>query len=223
MKKIPEPTGSAQVPSLQLDTDYDPDTLHEMQCAFAGQIVLLDQCLAVLLSVVQATAASKQAVFVLTSPRGFPLGEHLRVGWKDAQLYHELLHVPAFIRYPDGKHALQRKHGLGEVCEISQAVVDWYGEQNAAAASVEHTRKYSASFGEADALLRISSWQLRFEEANNLSETNVELYLKPDDQNEVNNVSDRCDHVVEGGRQFLGQLTQGRPADVPESLLEPPT
>ena len=219
----PEPTGSAQVPSLFLDEDYDPDTLHEMQCAFAGQIVLLDQCLAVLLSVVQATAAAKQAMFVLAAPRGFPLGEHLRIGWKDAQLYHELLHVPAFIRYPDGTNALQRTHGLGEVCEISQAVVDWYGDKNVTDATLAHSRKYSASFGSGDALLRTPAWLLRFEDANNFSEADVELFLKPDDQNEVNNVSDRCSHVVEAGRPFFEQLTQNQTADVPETLLEPPT
>ena len=32
--------------------------------------------------------------FAVTSPRGFPLGEHRRIGECDQALYGELLHVP---------------------------------------------------------------------------------------------------------------------------------
>ena len=56
----PDPSESPAVPRLRLSPDYDPDDLHTMQCACAGQIALLDQCLGIMLSVVQEVAATKK-------------------------------------------------------------------------------------------------------------------------------------------------------------------
>lgn len=223
----PEPSGSAQVPSLTLDASYDPDTLHEIQCAFAGQIALLDRCLGVLVSVLQSEA--QDVLFVLTSPRGFPLGEHFQVGWSKPTLHQELLSIPLLVRFPQRKFALRRQTGLYEVNDLVRFLSRSLGETpsdgdwlNSLSASA-NDRLYSVSRGVHDWLLRTPVWQLRIANLGQSTET-AELYLKPDDQNEVNDVADRCVGVVEAGRAFLNKLIEGKtlPDDeeIPEILLE---
>lgn len=203
----PDPSGSAQVPSLELDEEYDPDALHDIQCALAGQIVLLDQCMGVLMSVLQTEASD--VMFMLTSPRGFPMGEHRRVGWESPTLHHELLSVPGFLRFPERRYALRRHLGLLHTTDLSELLLDWYESPDAKPGILDtdsqRARSYSISQGDNDTLLRTPSWQLRFVDFES-ERGSAELYLRPDDQNEVNDVADRCADVVEAGRDFLREL-----------------
>ena len=220
----PEASGSAQVPSLQLEPDYDPDTLHEIQCAFAGQLVLLDRCLAVLLSVIRDVAEQNGMLFVLSSPSGFPVGEHLAVGWEDPDLlYHETLSVPAFLRYPDGQMAMKRRGGLAELTDIGDSVVEWLVHRRVKQDFGD--RQFSVARSNGELLLRTPCWHVKFSQLTENRDEDIELselYLKPDDQNEVNDVSDRCEGVVEAGRTFLRELLRSEvPPEVPEVLLEP--
>ena len=214
----PEPTGSSQVPSLRLDTNYDPDTLHEIQCAFAGQVSLLDQCFAVFLSVINDIAKHSETLFVCTSSRGFPLGEHLRVGWQEPALYHELLYVPAFLRYPDGQRSMQRDNRLLGPSDITCFLLDWFDIENN---DGQTSKNFSLSRGQTEWSLRTPCWQFRFQESEDKDENLTELYLKPDDQNEVNDVADRCGDVVDAGAEFLKSLKNNKNASPPDILLEP--
>ena len=74
----------------------------------AGQVALADMCLGMLLDCLDEHRLRGETLFVATSPRGYPLGEHRRVGPCDEPLYGELLHVPLLIRFPGSKHALVR-------------------------------------------------------------------------------------------------------------------
>ena len=51
---------------------------------------------------------SDETLLTLTSSRGFPLGEHGRVGPCDGALFGELVHVPWMIRLPDAAGAALR-------------------------------------------------------------------------------------------------------------------
>ena len=210
----PEPSGSAQVPNLSLDADYDPDTLHEIQCALAGQVVLLDQCLGVLLSVIQS--APKDTLFLLTAMRGFPLGEHLRVGFDQPALFQEFVHVPMFVRYPDGRNSMSRNGDLAEACDASRILVDWFSPETAA----KSTRRYSLTKSGQETLLRTPCWHVRFPDPDSF-DSEPTLFLKPDDQNEVNDVASRCREVAEAAREFVAQLGEGTTSmEIPAALLE---
>ena len=226
----PDASGSAQVPGLHLDANYDPDALHEIQCAYAGQVVLLDECLAVLLAVMEGVATTNDAMLLVTSTGGFPLGEHLTVGCRDAQLYHESLAVPALLRYPQGQLAMKRGRGLAEVPDMAHALNDWLLDGQIArprmdrAFSVFHQVE-SAATTQPSWLLRTPAWHARFSQLTDDREQDLgraELYLQPDDQNEVNDVSDRCENVVDAGREFLLQWSHaGGISKLPEILLDP--
>ncbi len=220
----PDASGSAQVPSLRLDAGYDPDTLHEIQCAFAGQIVLLDRCMGVLLSVIRDLAEQQGMLFILAANAGFPVGEHLVVGGEDPDLlYHETLSVPALLRYPDGQLAMKRRGGVTEITELSDTIVQWL--VNRSLKEDFGDRKFSVSRSNGELLLRTPCWHLKFSQLTENRDEDIELselYLKPDDQNEVNDVSDRCEGVVDAGRNFLRELLRTDvPPEVPEVLLEP--
>jgi len=218
----PEPSGSAQVPSLELHADYDPDTLHEIQCAYAGQIVLVDRCMAVLLSVIRDVAEQHGMMFLVSATAGFPVGEHLAVGWKDPDLlYHESLCVPAFLRYPDGKIAMKRLGGLAEIPVLTESLVEWLLNRRVKESFGD--RQFSVSRSNGELLLRTPCWHVKFSQLTENRDEDIQLsqlYLKPDDQNEVNDVSSRCEGVVDAGRTFLRELLRNdEPPELPEALL----
>lgn len=220
----PDATGSSQVPSLQLDADYDPDTLHEIQCAFAGQVVLVDQCLAVLQSVIRDIAKQQDVLFMVSATRGFPLGEHLQVGYQPTDLlYHEQLAVPALIRYPNGEMAMKRRGNLAEFHDLGECLGRWLLQNRPS--TDWNQRQYSVCRAGDRYLLRTPAWHIKFNQLSNDREQDLktaELYLKPDDQNEVNDVSDRCEPVVDAGREFLlAAETSEDVRAVPEILLDP--
>lgn len=158
------------------------------------------------------------------------MGEHRRVGWEAGSLHHELLSIPGLVRFPNRRYALRRHFGLLHSTDLSTLLLDWYESPDAKPQILEAesgvSRLYSISHGDTDVMLRTPAWQLRFIDCN--SEDSVaELYLRPDDQNEVNDVSDRCADVVEAGRAFLRDVTSASEEDrtsieLPEILRDAP-
>ena len=99
----PPPSHSSEVPNRLLPEGYDPDELVAISHAYAAQVTLLDELVGSLLEALESTKGAKDTLLMLFSPRGFPLGEHRRVGPMDDALYAELVHVPWMIRFPNGR------------------------------------------------------------------------------------------------------------------------
>ena len=83
-----------------LAENFDPDELLAITHAYAGQVSLIDQLLGSLIAVIAERGLNENTILVCFSPRGFPLGEHHRVGPCDDALYSELTHVPLLVRGP---------------------------------------------------------------------------------------------------------------------------
>ncbi|MDA0659605.1 MAG: hypothetical protein O2931_01810 [Planctomycetota bacterium] len=98
----PPPPSSAVKPNADLrgDASLDPDHLWGLTCAYAAQVMLFDECLEMFLQFVQTQPWGDNTSFLLTSPRGYPLGEHGIVGDAAETLLSELVHVPVFLRQP---------------------------------------------------------------------------------------------------------------------------
>ena len=124
------------VPARRLSKDYDPDELLPVTQAYAGQVSLLDICLGALLEDLEQLSLANRTIVSLTSARGFPLGEHHRLGPVDEALYAEVVHVPWILRLPDGagpptarKHSCSRRtwadaaRGLGVAAGAGDAAV----------------------------------------------------------------------------------------------------
>jgi arylsulfatase A-like enzyme len=198
----PDPPDSAQVPCELLERDYDPDRLLGITQAYAGQVSLLDECVGALLEFLGSSPAGRESLLVLASARGFPLGEHRRVGPFDASLYGESAHVPLWVRFPDGLGEAVRSQALVGPADLPRTILDWWHVADpprapGAASLLPLVREDVESVRDRVCLvsngteraIRTPAWYLRDADA-------PELFAKPDDRWEVNDVADRCDDVV---------------------------
>jgi arylsulfatase A-like enzyme len=252
----PPPPESADVPDYVLPHDYDPDELLGITQSYAGQVALLDACLGALLEYLDGLPAGEKTLLAIVSARGFPLGEHLRVGPCDESLYGELVQVPWMVRFPTvATYSAEgaRSQALVEPADLWATLLDWWGME-APSSPPTALSLMPIVRGQTDLLrdrlciggtgreraIRTPAWYLRCPEIGPLSlreraraatenmATPSQLFAKPDDRAEVNNVASRCPEVVECLQDALMQCEQtldaaGRVSDLPplsEVLLE---
>jgi arylsulfatase A-like enzyme len=228
----PPPPDFVEVPSEMLAEGFDPDHVLGISQAYAGQVSLLDTCLGALLESLQTLPAGRETLLVLLSARGFPLGEHRRIGPCDDALYGELVHVPLFVRFPDLLGACARSQALVQPADLWLTILEWSGIPQAGGLPIgksllpiireeaELVRdRLCVVGGDGQRAIRTPAWYLR-------DGGSPELFKKPDDRWEVNEVSNRCPGVVESLQRALTQYEQiarsGQISDPPpldETLL----
>ena len=202
---------------LNEDLGFDPDQLLGITQAYAGQISGLDSCLGAFWQAVEELPAGQQTLCALTSPRGFPLGQHGRIGTCDHPLFGELLQVPCMLRLPAATLAAKRVHSLVQPHNFHGTLLNWFEQTDLLAAervtpnplipadlSQLNTSNWPASNDRAAAVgpeqrsLRTPAWFLHQPHTNP-----PQLYVKPDDRWETNDVANRCPDIVE---QMVEQL-----------------
>jgi arylsulfatase A-like enzyme len=223
----PVPPSFTAPPNEQLSKDHDPDELLGITHAYAGQISLLDTLIGVLLNAFEESPAAANTMLLIVGMRGFPLGEHLRVGECDAALYNELTHVPLFVRLPTGRGALARSSQLMMQQDVPRLISDWIeaasedGKDDSCLSLIEHGelrwRDHLRLQSKHDRAIRTPAWYLR--ESEVAGETKRELYVKPDDRWEVNDVADRLPEITAQLSDLLGQPASEVSEPLPEALL----
>jgi arylsulfatase A-like enzyme len=235
----PPPPEFVDPPDCILPANSDPDEILGMSQAYAGQVLLLDACLAPFLQSIDAHCSAQNALLVVTSPRGYPLGEHGRIGPCGDGLYEEVIHLPLFIRHPTRWGAMQRFQMLSQPADLYYTLGSWFRAEEGqrdlplgAASLLDLASRddrlmrecVASAMGEQHSI-RTPAWFLRHV-VNQLPQ----LYVKPDDRWEVNEVADRCGDVVEHAVRALTayeQLTRtGRGNEfprLPAALMEPPS
>ncbi len=203
----PLPPKFVEPPERILPADYDPDELLGTQQAYAGQVSAFDECLGALLGALDESPFDKNTLFVLMGMRGYPLGEHLRVGMCDAALYNELTHVPLIVRYPDGAGALTRTQALVTHSDMPLLL---RGEQLP-------WRDHLVFRSEHDRAIRTTAWYLRTR-ADDENQSR-ELYVKPDDRYEASNVANRCREIVTQLAEVLELPPGAATHPLPEALV----
>jgi hypothetical protein len=243
----PPPPETADVPDRMLPPQYDPDELLGIMQSYCGQVTLLDTCLGAFLDFFYGLPISGKTLLTVTSARGFPLGEHGRVGPCDGALFGETVQVPWLVQLPDAAGAAVRSPALVEPADLWASLLEWWGVGNVPhsptaesvlrlvrqAAGVKGDSPIFVDHGFAavpakigtvprDRLcvtgsrgqraIRTPAWYLR-------GGLDPELYAKPDDRWEINNVASRCQDVVEGLQDALTQyelaLPDGRISELP--------
>lgn len=208
----PAPPDFAGVPSRELPEDYDPDELLGICQAYAGQVSLLDLSLGAFLEAVRGGREAAETLLVLTSTRGFPLGEHRRIGAANEALYGELAHVPWLLRLPGASGDSDRSQALVQPPDLFATLVDWWGLSRPAqcaygqsllplARDQRETLRDRACIarGDGQRAIRTPAWFLRVpaQTSDGVQPPVAELYAKPDDRFEVNDVADRCAEAAE--------------------------
>lgn len=198
----PEPPDLVLPPETILPEDYDPDLLLGFTQVYAAQVGLLDACLDVLLDWLAESEKGGRTLLLLASARGFPLGEHLRVGPCDHALHSELVRVPLMFRFPDEADATDRSDALVQPSDLAPTLCDWHGvapDRFPAAMNLlrrmheggEHDRQCVGILGEGEERAMVTpAWYYR-------QATRRELFLRPDDCWEANDVADRCPEIVD--------------------------
>jgi arylsulfatase A-like enzyme len=217
----PLPPQTVDVPCRELPEDADPDELLGIRRAYAGQALVLDTCIGAIDRLLGESSLGERTILAVLSARGFPLGEHRSLGACGDALYAELVHVPWLLRFPDRLGAAGRSQSLVQPADLMPTLLETCGLPPSA--GLRGTSLMSLVRGESERVrdralivarageraVRTPAWHLRV--ANGRSDAvdaYDELYVKPDDRWEVNEVSGRCPEVVEGLRRVLAESEQ---------------
>jgi arylsulfatase A-like enzyme len=204
----PKPQSFVAPPSIELPTGYDPDVTLGVVQAYAAEIMAFDENLGTLLAALDAVCDPANTLLILTSPRGYALGEHLRVGLAGDALRGELLQVPLLVRYPDrATTRLTRLGGLHQPIDLHSLIAGAIQSQQITSLESFIHEIVPASASD-EISLRTAHW---FYRQNGVGENCVkELYAKPDDRWEVNEVSQRAADVVSAFDELAQWLQANR-------------
>ena len=233
----PRPPSSARVPELTFDEAADPDELMGIVQAYAGQVSLLDECIGGLLEALDQLPVGDAALFAMLSARGMALGEHGRVGPADQRLFGELVHAAWLMRFPDALGAAARSGSLVRPDDLPTTLLSWWQLDGVSVDGVSvdgalggtgtnlmplisghrsgSRDRICLTNGRQERAIRTPGWHLRFDEAE---PPLAQLFAKPDDLWEVNEVSDRCADVVEGLVDAYHQFEQANQAAPTDDL-----
>jgi hypothetical protein len=200
----------------------DPDELLGVMHAYAAQVTVLEECWKSFFGDFLDGKHARNTALVFTSSRGYPLGEHRRIGSVDDALYGETLRVPLLLRFPDEFGAGHRAQAITQPADLFATLADWLQTPYEAtsvwgrsllplAAGEAWPRDRAVAVHGGEQAIRTPAWFLRraaepageHDEAKESDGSRVELFVKPDDQWEINEVSDRLPDVVE---ELLGVL-----------------
>ena len=196
-------------PPASVATDNDDDLLL-YRAAYAAQAVVLDECLGVLTSALDEAEFSGETLVVLVGCRGFALGEHGAVGAEVQKLYGEQLHLPLFVRASsEAPVAPPRSAQLVQPQDLRATLFDWFGVavESCGTDACSLLREEEAPEGvpprsmivsrgqDGEIAVRTPHWMMRLAAKNSgaLQDGGApELYAKPDDRWEANEIADRC-------------------------------
>src|SRR5262249_40666480 len=161
-----------------------------------------------------------QMLLLVTADRGLPLGEHGIVGEFRPWLHDELIHLPLLVRLPGAAEAGRRVFALTQPVDLPPTLLESFGlpapEVHGhsllplARGETEQVRAYACSglrLGDAvEWALRTPEWGFLLPVRPAPDPTRrPQLYVKPDDRWEVNNV---LQHHLELG-EHLEQVLRG--------------
>ncbi len=234
----PASYGHTAVPKISAQRPFELDELLPVMHAYAGQLAVLDTCLAALLEALPDLPCGHRAMVAVVSPRGMPLGEHRCVGPADDAIYSELIHVPLLLRFPDRAGMAVRCGQLVQPGDLFATLCDWWNlplpcDGDSCCSLLPLVREERTEWRDRVAVagpgnqqaIRTPAWYLR---SHTGAET-AELFVKPDDRWDQNDVADRCPELVETLLQLLDEYRawiapggQGELSPLEEILISGP-
>jgi hypothetical protein len=214
----------------------DPDELLGYLHAYAGQVVALDACLGSFRDELARKFDPERITLAVTAPRGYPLGEHGYVGQQGDRLRGELLQVPLLLRLPQRAHQLTRLTGLHQPVDFFATLAGLCGHSVTSGVNLLRVASdelpsaaIALAWSEQEQAIRTPAWFYRQSQGADETERQQELYVKPDDRWEVNEISQRAANVAVECETLLQQLTANRAdpqrlqTSLPAILTEPQT
>jgi hypothetical protein len=140
----------------------------------------------------------------------------------DGDLYRELLQLPCLVRLPGGQHA-NRVQRLLQPDDLLKAVATWCARETQQKdpesdffSSVPLRSTILSTHQNGNWSVRTPAWFLRAQVGKKKTR---ELYFKPDDLWEVNDLAERCAEVVGAIEQLHEKVVSGQPAEPLDEIL----
>jgi arylsulfatase A-like enzyme len=218
------------------------EELTRLQIAYAAVVTFFDAQLGHIIDCLRAQGELDGLLLCLTASCGLPLGEHGMTGTHRAWMHNECVHLPLIVRLPTAQHAGTRIAVLTQPIDLAPTFAEFLGvpprEIHGRSlgpllrGGAESVRPYAASG------LRIGDseeWLLRTPERALLLPIQVpvgdplralQLYVKPDDRWEVNDLAQRYADEADGLqatlRAFVDATRRPGPLSVPPLPEETP-
>jgi arylsulfatase A-like enzyme len=204
------------------------------RAAYGGVMRYLDDLFGQFTKLLEELQLVDECLIIVQSPLGQPLGEYGPVTERNTGIFEERCHLPLLIKFPNGAGAGRRVHHfttpsdvlatvfqmlLGDPCESLRA--DHLVRYTAAQAA--RFREYAVTtipeeHGIIEATLRTNYWSLTTP-FTSITGKPIQLYRKPEDRWEMNNVAKEhvevAEHLELTLHRYLHWLAGGAEGDAP--------
>ncbi|MEM9186491.1 MAG: hypothetical protein AAGB00_08365, partial [Planctomycetota bacterium] len=200
----PEPPVSVVPKDGPIDPVAEPDARFVAACRYAAQVAVLDACLGAWLDAVDDRLRDAPPRVVLLGLRGYALGEHGACGIESPAPYNEARHVPLLIR--DGAAVAPGRRwakGLVPLSATPNMLAMLAHDESEPPKPAAYATDAAVDAAACGALtlrgagatgLRTADWCLI---APHTRDEPAELYVKPDDRWDANNVASRAADIVD--------------------------
>jgi arylsulfatase A-like enzyme len=217
------------VPAGAVGDVLDEAELLRLRRTYAGMVTLVDRWLGELGDALRRMGRLDDTLLIVTSDEGEPLGEHGYVRRFRPWLYEELIHTPLIVRMPGGAFGGSRRQALVQTVDLLPTVLSAlglppsdrvHGHDLLALIRGERTkiRDYACLGMDVEEFaIRTHLWHLTVPVEPDLDDEDPprspELYRKPEDRWDQNNVVDQFPEVAEHLeltlRRFVEALGRG--------------
>src|SRR5262249_15327010 len=214
----------------------DDLTFIRLQRSYAGAVSYLDAGLGLLLKELEERRLLDDVLLIVTADHGLPLGEHGIVGLCRAWPHDELTHLPLLVRLPKAEQAGRRVLALTQPVDLMPTLLDAFGLPPVPAhghgmlplarGTAEKVRDYACTGlrvgGAVEWALRSPEWAFLLPLRGEAGEPQraPQLYVKPDDRWELNDVIQHhpalAEHFEAVLRGFVAATRQPGPLRPPE-------
>lgn len=178
-----------------------------LHASFAAVVTTWDAEIGIAWDYLRRHPLQHEVLWILTSDLGLPLGEHGRVGWDRPWLYEEVVHLPLIIRLPGAEQGGRRVSALTQSTDLLATLADLFlgvvpppveGQsllplgQHQAFSGRQEVISYWEMEHAAEVALRTDAWSFLLPlRTPAREERRPQLYAKPEDRWEVNDLRSR--------------------------------
>ncbi|MBT4692484.1 MAG: hypothetical protein HOB73_03990 [Planctomycetaceae bacterium] len=237
----PEASTVTAPPLAHQQHPLEPDEQLQVSHPYAAQVCVVDTCLAAIYSALENYSLehpSEPILLIVTAARAIPLGQHGTVGYQQAALYSEQLHVPMFasILKAASRVSCSRSQRMLQSESIYQTLVEWFGcvntngdelpqcqqsflpliadESSVEVCNLANAVAISKTDQSSEIAITTAAWFAKV-----VAKQVTELFVKPDDRWDINEISDKRRDVTSVIEELFtaGDLQQF-PVELPKLL-----
>ncbi|MBV8678187.1 MAG: sulfatase [Planctomycetaceae bacterium] len=220
------------VPAGAVGEVIDEAELLRLRRTYAGTVTLLDRWLGELFEALRRLGRMDDTLLVFTSDQGEPLGEHGFVRRFRPWLYEELIHTPLIVRMPRGRFGGIRHQALVQTVDLLPTILAAVGLPPAEQAhghdllplirgEQTKVRDYACLGMDVEEFaIRTHLWHLivPVEPDPDVPPRSPELYRKPEDRWDQNDVADQYPEVAEHLELTLRRFVEAVGRDALDTL-----